>query len=144
VLVILDEAPGIKPEIVDGTKALTSSGNAHTLWIGNPIDQTDHFFKSFHDPNIPEHCKFKISAYDTPNFTDEHVPEEVKEKLINKQWVEDRKREWGENSPLYQSKVLAEFPEGGENQIITLRECEEARRREIEPIGDKELGSIFS
>ncbi len=139
-LVILDEAPGIKPVIVDGTKALTSSGNAHTLWIGNPIDQTDHFFKSFHDPNIPEYCKFKISAYDTPNFTGERVPEEVKEKLINKQWVEDRKREWGENSPLYQSKVLAEFPEGGENQIITLRECEEARRREIEPVGDKELG----
>jgi hypothetical protein len=140
VLVILDEAPGIKSEIVDGTKALTSSGNAHTLWIGNPIDQTDHFYKSFQDTNIPSHCKFKISAFDTPNFTGEQVPEDVKEKLINRQWVEDRKKEWGEISPLYQSKVLAEFPEGGENQVITLRECEESRKREIEPIGDKELG----
>lgn len=140
VLVILDEAPGIRPDIVDGTKALTSSGDAHTLWIGNPIDQTDHFFRSFQDINIPSHCKFKISAFDTPNFTGEIVPEEVKEKLINKQWVSDRKKEWGEDSPLYQSKVLAEFPEGGENQVITLRECEEARRREIDPIGDKEIG----
>jgi len=140
VLVILDEAPGIRPEIVDGTKALTSSGNAHTLWIGNPIDQTDHFFKSFQDINIPQHCKFKISAFDTPNFTGEDVPDEVKEKLINKQWVDDRKKEWGEDSPLYQSKVLAEFPEGGENQVITLRECEEARKRDISYGGDKELG----
>ncbi len=140
VLIILDEAPGVKPDIVEGTKALTSSGNAHTLWIGNPIDQTDHFFKSFHDPNIPDYCKFKVSAFDTPNFTGENVSEEVKEKLINRQWVEDRKKEWGENSPLYQSKVLAEFPEGGENQIITLKECEDARNRQIEPSGEKELG----
>jgi phage terminase large subunit len=140
ILVILDEAPGIRPEIVDGTKALTSSGNAHTLWIGNPIDQTDHFFKSFHDPSIPDHCKFKISAFDTPNFTDEKVSDEIRERLINPQWVNDRKKEWGENSPLYQSKVLAEFPEGGENQVITLKECEEAKNRDIEPTGIKELG----
>jgi phage terminase large subunit len=140
VLVILDEAPGIRPEIVDGTKALTSSGNAHTLWIGNPIDQTDHFFKSFHDPNIPNNCKFKISAFDTPNFTDEKVSDEIRERLINPQWVNDRKKEWGEGSPLYQSKILAEFPEGGENQVITLRECEEAKHREVVPMGDKELG----
>jgi hypothetical protein len=140
ILVILDEAPGIRPEIVDGTKALTSSGNSHTLWIGNPIDQTDHFFKSFHDPNIPEYCKFKISAFDTPNFTYEKVSDEIKERLINPQWVDDRKKEWGENSPLYQSKVLAEFPEGGENQVITLRECQEAISREVVSEGNKELG----
>lgn len=140
ILIILDEAPGIRPEIVDGTKALTSSGNAHTLWIGNPIDQTDHFFKSFHDPNIPDNCKFKISAFDTPNFTGESVTDEVKERLINPQWVDDRRKEWGENSPLYQSKVLAEFPEGGENQVITLRECQDARDRDVIPVGNKELG----
>jgi phage terminase large subunit len=32
--------------------------------------------------------------------------------LVSPEWVEERKVRWGVNIPIYQSKVLGEFPDG--------------------------------
>jgi len=34
-------------------------------------------------------------------------------------WVEDRRRDWGEGSPLWQAKVLAEFPDVSDEYLIS-------------------------
>jgi len=84
---------------------------------------------------------FHISAFDSPNFTGEDVPKSLKQQLINSEWVNDKQLRWGEDSALYISRVLGNFPpEADEQQLISLSLCEEAVNRDIEPIGEKEMG----
>jgi len=137
ILVVFDEAPGVRPEIVDGADSLLSSGDAHCLWIGNPIESTGHFYNAFRGSEFE---KFHISAYDTPNYTDEDVPQNVKDSLLSPAWVEAKKRDWGEVSPLFQSRVLGEFPTLSERQVISLALCNQAAMRDIPAEGDIELG----
>jgi hypothetical protein len=40
------------------------------------------------------------------------VPEELLPLLVSPEWVEERTVRWGVNIPIYQSKVLGEFPDG--------------------------------
>ena len=134
ILVIMDEAPGVRPEIVAGLETLMTSANAHSLWIGNPIETAGHFYQAFTDPEFSKH---HISAFDSPNFTNEQVPGELRDELVSQEWVEDKKRVWGEDSPLYKSKVLGDFPPGGVNQLIPLSLCEEAKEREVEHLADE-------
>ena len=145
VLVIMDEAPGVSEEIVEGAETLMASGNAHMLKIGNPVDSSGHFYEDFRSPHVHT---ISISYEDTPNFVhlqkdpdpvDVNLPEHIKKELIQSEWVESRKDVWGEDSPLFQSRCKGEFPDysGG---IIPLRLCEESIAREVTPTGDMVLG----
>lgn len=39
--------------------------------------------------------------------------------LVNQQWVDEAQNRWGERSPIYQSKVLAKFPEQNEDSVYS-------------------------
>jgi hypothetical protein len=58
-----------------------------------------------------------ISCYDSPNITEKNI---VYPKLVTQKWIDERKEEWGETSPLFVSRVLGRFPEEGENTLIPL------------------------
>ena len=49
VLIVMDECPGVRKELINGLKSLMSAGNAHCLWIGNPVVAGDHFYDAFRD-----------------------------------------------------------------------------------------------
>lgn len=145
VLIIMDEAPGVSEDIVEGAETLMASGSAHMLKIGNPVDSSGHFYQDFRSSRVH---KISIGYKDTPNFTDlqddpdpidVNLPEHIKKELIQPEWVADMKETWGEDSPLFQSRCGGDFPdyEGG---IIPLRLCEEAIARIVEPTGDMVLG----
>ena len=77
--------------------------------MANPDDPSSHFAQV---------CKpgsgrvvNRISAFDTPAYTGEKVPEELLVLLVSPEWVEERKLRWGVTSPICQSKVLGEFPD---------------------------------
>src|SRR3954467_4780504 len=117
ILVILDEGNGIPVSLWTAVSTLLTNNNARLLVIGNPDDPGSEFAKK---------CKpgsgynvITISAFDTPNFTGEYVPPDVAEVLVTPEWVEERRREWGEGSPLWQSKILAEFPDVSDEYLIT-------------------------
>jgi hypothetical protein len=59
-----------------------------------------------------------ISAFDSPNLTGEPVPDAVAQALVGREWVEEKAREWGEDNPLYRSKVLGEFSEDAPNRVV--------------------------
>ncbi len=59
-----------------------------------------------------------LSAFDSPAFTGEDVPDWLLELLVSKLWVEERERRWGKTNPLYVSKVLGQFPEAGDYNLI--------------------------
>jgi len=128
-MAVLDEANGIDEWLWNAVLSLATNENARILAIGNPDDPNSKF---------AEYCKpgsgwhvIKISAFDTPNFTGEHVPEEVAESLVSPTWVNDRRKDWGEGSPVWTSKVLGEFPEVSDEFLISASLIEKAKRREL-------------
>ena len=79
ILVVFDESPGVRAEIVNGAESLMSSGDAHMLHIGNPDISSGHFFDSFSDPDYKQ---IHIGCHDTPNYTGELVPRSMAKELI--------------------------------------------------------------
>jgi hypothetical protein len=118
VLVILDEACGVPEALWHAAETLTANEGSHILAIGNPDDPASHFGTVSH-PGSGWHT-IRIDGYRSPNFTDEAVPEELRALLLSPIWVEERKRSWGEDSPLFISKVRGEFPEEAEDALIPL------------------------
>jgi len=130
-----------------------ASENCKKLSIGNPTDPEGEFAKSFKDPLV---SKIVTSAFDTPNFTafglkdsDMNDNSWVKKVggakmpapyLITPDWVARRRKRWGPASPMYQSRVLAQFPEQGRDTLIPLGWIEAAQQRTLEPGEPHELG----
>lgn len=129
VLVVLDEAGGIPEWLWNAVDTLVTSPTNRVLAIGNPDDPASHFEK-VNRPGSGWNI-IKISAFDTPAFTGEQVPQEVLDALVGKQWVEERKRIWGEDSPLYISKVLAEFPLTADDNLIPMQWIYNAAERDM-------------
>lgn len=126
-LVVLDEACGIPKNLWDSASTLAANPRtSRQLAIGNPDDPVGEFATV---------CKpgsgwntLGISAFDTPNFTGEPVSALVADSLIHPEWVEDRKRHWGEDSALFQSKCLGKFPETGDPwQVVPLAWANQCR-----------------
>jgi hypothetical protein len=118
VLVILDEADGVPKWLFDAVTTLVTSPTNRVLAIGNPDDPNSHFASIRKDPEATWN-KIKISAFDCPWATGEPVSENLEEHLISEEWVNEAKHDWGEENPLYISKVLAEYPDVGDDALIT-------------------------
>lgn len=124
VLIVVDEASGITPEIWEAIEANLSGGDAYLLMIGNPTDPSSNFAKEF--TLLPPGAKFAISAFDTPNLKAGRI---VVPGLISPEWVEDKKRRWGESSPMYIARVLGNFPPAAPDALIPLTLIERAHLR---------------
>lgn len=118
VLVILDEACGIPKELWLAANSLASNENSRILAIGNPDDPGAHF---------AEVCKpgsgwnvIQISAFDSPNFTGEEVPRDLRALLVSQTYVDEMAHDCGEESGVYLSKVLGDFPEDAEDGVVRI------------------------
>ena len=130
VLVIIDEAGGVPKSIFDAVDALATNIDARVVAVGNPDDPASHF-ATICKPGTGWHVE-TISAFDTPAYTGEKVPEELLPLLVSPEWVEERKIRWGVNSPIYQSKVLGEFPDISNDALILPKWIEAAQKRTLE------------
>jgi hypothetical protein len=131
VLAVLDEANGIVDNLWTNVYAITTGREDAILAIANPDSPTGEFARIFLKDD-PDWYKITISAFDTPNFTDEYLPEEAKGGLISPRWVEARKRSWGEDSPRYRSKVLGEFSTDSNNNLFSLGDVNTGKATECE------------
>ncbi len=104
--------------------------DARVVAVGNPDDPGSHF-ATICKPGSGWHVK-TISAFDTPAYTGEKVPEELLPLLVSPEWVEERKLRWGVTSPIYQSKVLGEFPDISDDTLILPKWIEAAQKRTLE------------
>lgn len=118
VLVIFDEACGIPATLWDAADSLIANEGGRFLAIGNPDDPNTEFSRIC-QPGSGWNV-IGISAFDTPNFTEEEVPDSLRPLLISQTWVEEKRRKWGVTSPVYISKVLGEFPEVSEDSLIPI------------------------
>lgn len=155
VLVIIDEAAGVEEQIFNASEGLLASDKARVLYIGNPTNTSGTFFNSF---KLPQYSKIHISAFDTPNFTtfgitmddirnntwaEKMTSELPAPYLVTPSWVYDKFLRWGEESPMFQSLVLGDFPQEGEDTLIPLRYIEQARLRTLDVLEtDKEQSGL--
>lgn len=110
-LLILDEAYGIPKNIWDGGSTLAANEHSRILVIGNPDGPGE--FEEVCRPNSGWNV-IHIGAEHSPNFTGESVSQFLKDMLIHPRWVEERRKKWGPDSALFQSKVEGRFPVGGD------------------------------
>lgn len=123
VLIIVDEASGVTEEIFDAIEGVMTSDNCRLLAIGNPTEASGKFYEMFRDKTFN---KIHISAFDIPNVKQKS---NVIKGLTTWEWVEDKKKRWGEHSPVYQSRVLGLFPKTSAHQVIPLSWVEKAVER---------------
>ena len=130
ILIIFDEAPGISKELYDSAVGIMTTSNAHMLLIGNPGSPSGFFYEAFRSARWN---KINISCFDSPNVKAGKV---VFPGLVGKQWIEDRREEWGEDSPLWKTKVLGDFALEGLDTLISLNWVEAAIARSKEAVAE--------
>lgn len=118
VLAVLDESCGIPESIFTAVDAITTGRYDACLAIGNPDDINTPFGNIWKNNDTSWH-KITISSYDSPNLSGEEFPEDASGGLVTPEWIEDRKRAWGEDSPRFKSKVLGEFTMEGTNALFS-------------------------
>ena len=132
--VLIDEAPGVKHEIWISIESLIVSDNNRVLAMGNPTSPVGDFFEACKSPFWK---KIEISSLDHPNVKEGIT---VVPGAVTKQWVEERRQEWGEDSPLWFAKVLGKFPAEGTDTLIPLAWAEACINLDLPRTGSKKAG----
>jgi hypothetical protein len=116
VFVIVDEASSLDQATYDAIMGLTMGGNgkSRVLLIGNPLRTVGPFHAAATGVDNGWHT-IHIDALDTPNVKARAV---VIPGLLTFEDVEQRKIEWGEDSPEYAARVRGQFPATGQNSFF--------------------------
>lgn len=115
-----DEASGIPQEIfaaIEGNRA----GGAKILLLGNPTRNEGEHFDALH---TKAYVRFTISAFDTPNVI---AGWQVIPGTATRSWVDEKKEEWGEDSPEYLVRVLGKHAMGEEGRTLSLQAIQDAQ-----------------
>lgn len=148
-LIILDEAPGVDPKIWTAIEGNRAGGNVRILAIGNPTISSGPFHTAFHEGR-ETWANFTISAFDCPNLKGltlesllemgkkhpEMLDDNALPYLTTRRWVYERYFEWGPGHPLWESRVLGNFPAQSEDALLSLTWLEEAGRRDLKGKGE--------
>lgn len=138
ILFIMDESCYVPQTLWDGAETLISNEHSRILAIGNPDDPNTEFARIC-SPGSGWNS-IQVGYMDTPNFTGEDVPADLKDMLIGPTWVEEKRKKWGEGSMLFESKVLGQFPVSSSEGLIPIQWIKAAQERMLIPSGPNELG----
>jgi len=162
VLIIADEAPGIESGIWDAIAGTMAGGRVHIVMAGNPTAPSGAFFDAFTRDRGLWKC-FTIDAFDSPNLkglnldqllcldSAEGGPLDNNEFsfLVTKRWVYEQHQSWWHgsegSSPIWLSRVMAQFPQQAQNALIKMSWLERAKRRALQnPASDAGLGPLVA
>jgi len=105
VLFIVDEAKGVSNPIYDAIDgALTTGGQR--LYTSTPGSRQGKFYESHFGRIAKFFRQIHINGEDAPR--------------VDRKWLAQKAEEWGVTSPIYQAKVLGEFPNEGDDILIRL------------------------
>jgi hypothetical protein len=121
-LYLIDEASGVPPEIFEAIEGNRAAG-AKIVLCSNPTRTVGEFFET-HTTKRRFWTTIHTPSTLSPNVTGEAVIPG----LATPAWIEEKKREWGEDSPMYQVRVMGNFPGQGSDAIIGLALVMEARQ----------------
>lgn len=132
ILLVIDEASGVAPEIFEAGDGFLTSRNAKVLLIGNPTQPSGPFYDAFHKEAAHWNL-IHISTFDTPAFTGEKVSDVVAASLPQPDYPERMKLKYGEDSAPYDYRVLGEFPRASDDAVCKAWDVERAQRVEVQP-----------
>lgn len=154
ILVIVDEAPGVRPVIYEGIEGIRAGGDVRVCCLGNPVIASGPFYEAFTTQRNSWATK-TISAFDTPNlrslipgevsgYTDEQLVSylaalsedelDTNERmyLTTRRWTLEKWDEWGQHGhPLWDARVMGRFPKQDTHSLYPLAMVEEAANREL-------------
>lgn len=140
-LLIGDEAPGVRPDIFEAWEGISAGGDVRHLLLGNPVIASGPFYEIFANES-PIWERFTIDAFDTPNLAglggvrgllelpESDLDVSVRPYLVTRRWVYTAYHEWGEDHPLWQSRVRGRFPLQADDALISLAWLEQSAARE--------------
>lgn len=118
-LCICDEASGVPDEIFAAVRGSMSTGRiVILLMIGNPTRSVGAFAES--------HRRVDLAG----DYFRMHISHENSSR-VSPAWVEQMARQYGTSSPVYKVRVLGQFAETSEGQLIAAPWLVSAREREL-------------
>ncbi len=130
ILVIVDEASGFDPKIFEALQG-NLAGGAHILLISNPT-QTDGFFYDTHHRDNSGWHTIHMSSRECAEAWPVDLQSEESPGLATLGWCDDMLRDYGQDDPRYQVRVLGNFPTQGDDCVIQLALVDAAKRRWLE------------
>lgn len=121
VLFIVDEASGVEGQIFDALEG-NRAGGARMVMFGNPTKTTGEFHAAFHAKR-PFYRTVHVSSEEAAEVTPP-IPG-----LATRAWVDEKRAEWGTDSPLYAVRVAGNFPRQSANAVIGVDVVEAAIAR---------------
>lgn len=134
IVYICDEASGI-PELIFQAIEGNRAGGAMVILISNPTRLAGEFFEAFHAKKDKFYLTASISSEDSPNVKAGRI---VIPGLATRDWIEEKKAEWGEKSALFYVRAKGEFPLAEKGQVFSIEAIEASRQRWEE--GDLDTG----
>lgn len=130
-LYVFDEAKAIPTPIWDAAEGAFAGGEtaqAYALAISTPGAPVGRFYEIHsRKPGLERWWSRHIK-----------LDEAIRAGRVTREWAEEHRRLWGEDSPLYQNRVLGEFAVQAEDAIIPLAWVEAAMDRWREFMGQEE------
>lgn len=162
ILIIGDEAPGIRPGILNAIEGIRAGGDVRVLLLGNPNEELTPFRECF-TTNAAIWKTYTIDGLHTPNmegvtlddlaaipFDDDHKTGKhtildgghpfFRRHLISRRYIWEKYHLWGVNSPLWKAKVRGEFPDAGIDTLVPLSWADAARAPQPEPDAPIDVG----
>jgi hypothetical protein len=121
---IIDEASGVPDEIYEAIEG-NRAGGARIVLFSNPTKTIGEFFDAFNS-KAELYKGIRVSSRETPNVVEGRT---VIPGLAERSWVEEKVKEWGENSPQFRVRVEGDFPVGEDGKIFSLQAILEAEQR---------------
>lgn len=119
ILYVLDEAKAIPAPTWEAVEGAFSTGMAYALAISTP-GETGGTFYDIHK---------RRPGYEDWWVRHVKLDEAIAAGRVSEEWVKQRRKQWGENSPVFRNRVLGEFAEQGTDTLIPLAWVEAANER---------------
>lgn len=119
VLFLVDEASGIPSEIYEAIEG-NRAGGAKLIMFSNPTQTSGTFFNAFHTKRAYWHC-IHISSEEAALTG---IPG-----LATREFIREKRGEWGEGSILFQVRIKGNFPTQQSDAVIALVDAEAAVER---------------
>ena len=123
-LYIVDEASGV-PDVIFQAIEGNRAGGAKLVMISNPTKTEGAFYDAF-TSKAHLHYTIRMSSEETPNV---RAGRKLIPGLATREWIEEKRAEWGEDSPIYKIRVKGEFVEAEDGKILSIASIIEAEQR---------------
>ena len=125
ICVLITEAQAIEDSIYDQIDALATSENVLVIYVGNPTRAKGRFAAGLKDKK--NNIVFNFSCLENPNYIQRKT---VIPGLASYEWVEDKRRKWGEDDPRWIGRVLGQVPDTAVNNTFPAWLIEHMKKRE--------------